>query len=111
MNLSRLFAALAAGAMLVAQAAVAPAQAALSGQASQLTLFPQKPANWAVVDQAHGAKFTIQLLDNTTRNLSGAIKSTTNVVIAPIALDQSGTGTIKYSNGVTAPISGWVLGK
>jgi hypothetical protein len=83
----------------------------MSGQASQLTLFPPKPVTWSVVDQGHATKFTIQLLDNTTRNLSGTIRSTTNLLISPFTLDQSGTGRITYSNGVIAPISSWVLAK
>lgn len=102
----------AAGVVSIAGTQTQLGTTALAGQASQLALFPPKPVNWTVADKVHGVKFTIALLSDTTRALSGAIRtSANNAIIAPIALDQSGSGTIKYSNGLTAPITSWVLTK
>lgn len=83
----------------------------LSGTAAALVLFPPKPTKWTIVDAAHTAKFSTQLLDDATRNLGGSIETIGGSELASITLDQSGTGLITYSNGVKAPISSWAISK
>jgi hypothetical protein len=83
----------------------------LSGTAAELVLFPPKPTKWTIVDAAHTTTFSIQLLDDTTRNLGGSVATTGGTELAPITLDQSGTGLITYSNGVKAAISSWAISK
>jgi hypothetical protein len=83
----------------------------LAGEAAMMVLFPPKPTDWNVTDVGHSAKFSIQLLNNTTRALSGSIATIGGGTLASIALDQSGTGTITYSDSEAAAVSSWVLSK
>ncbi|HEY4320644.1 MAG TPA: Ig-like domain-containing protein [Gemmatimonadales bacterium] len=81
-----------------------------TGGAASFTLFPPQPTGWTVADSANDAIFTISVTDNTTRNLAGTIKRiSTGGTLATIALDQSGTGTILYSDGTQANVTGWML--
>jgi hypothetical protein len=56
--------------------------------------------------------FKIAVTDNTTRRLQGSVTTlATGQQLGVIALDRSGTGTIRYSGSNTAtPVTGWVLG-
>ena len=81
-----------------------------SGGAARFTLFPPTPTGWTVTDAAHDQVFSITVADNTVRNLVATLKRiSTGATLATIALDQSGTGTITYSDGTTAPITSWML--
>jgi len=81
-----------------------------SGGAASFTLFPPMPTGWTVADAAHDQVFNITVADNTVRNLVATLKRiSTGATLATIALDQSGTGTITYSDGTTAPITSWML--
>jgi hypothetical protein len=81
-----------------------------SGSAANFSLFPPTPTGWTVADSAHDQVFAISVVDNTVRNLTGTIKQiSTGTTLAAFALDQSGTGTITYSDGSTAPVSSWIL--
>ena len=82
------------------------------GNAASFTLFPPKPTGWNVTDAAHDQVFTIALADNTVRNFVGTLKRiSTGATLASFALDQSGTGSITYSDGSTAAVSTWVAGQ
>jgi uncharacterized protein YjdB len=84
--------------------------AVAGGSAANFSLFPPMPTGWSISDQAHDMIFTIALLDNDTRTLAATIKRiSTGTTLATLALDQSGTGTINYSNGVVAAVTGWML--
>lgn len=81
-----------------------------AGGAASFTLFPPTPTGWTVTDAAHDQVFTINVADNNVRNLIGTLKRiSTGATLATIALDQSGTGTITYSDNTTAPITSWML--
>lgn len=81
-----------------------------NGAAAALTLFPPKPTHWQVVDTAHGAKFSLKLDSNATRDLTATITDTASAAtLATIQLDQSGTGTIAYAGETTVPVTGWLL--
>jgi trimeric autotransporter adhesin len=81
-----------------------------AGGAASFTLFPPTPTGWNVTDAAHDQLFAISVADNSVRNLVGSLKRiSTGATLATIALDQSGTGTITYSDNTTAPITSWML--
>ena len=53
----------------------------------------------------------IVVLSNTTRNLSITItKPPSTTALATGGIDQSGTGTIVYSDGSSEVITNWTLG-
>ena len=81
-----------------------------AGGAASFSLFPPMPTGWNVTDAAHDQVFAITVVDNSVRNLAGSLKRiSTGATLATIALDQSGSGTITYSDNTTAPITGWML--
>ena len=81
-----------------------------SGSAATFSLFPPTPTGWTVTDSVHGMKFTIQVVNNTVRNLTGSITQISNgATLATFALDQSGTGTVTWSDGSTAAVTGWLF--
>lgn len=82
------------------------------GNAASFTLFPPTPTGWNVTDAAHDQIFTISLADNTVRNFVGTLKRiSTGATLASLALDQSGTGSITYSDGTAASVTAWVVGQ
>ena len=63
-----------------------------------------------MIDTGHDQAFTINVASNTVRNLIGTItRISTGAVLASLALDQSGTGTITYSDGTVAAVTSWTL--
>ena len=83
--------------------------ATFTGHAGDLVIFPPTPTGWAATDTAHDQKFQITLGDNTKRILSGSIASiSTGKTLATFSLDQSGTGTITYSDGSKAAVPNWL---
>jgi hypothetical protein len=82
-----------------------------SGGAAAFALFPPTPTAWTLTDAAHDQQFQISVVDNTTRNLTLTIvQKSSGSVLATGALDQSGSGTIWYSDGSIATITNWTLG-
>jgi hypothetical protein len=81
-----------------------------SGSAAGFSLFPPTPTSWTLTDAAHDQQFVASVIDNTTRNTRITITqiSTANT-LASGTLDPSGTGTITYSDGSMAAITGWTL--
>jgi len=68
------------------------------------------PTSWTLSDAAHDEKIVVQVTDNTTRDSSITITSiSTGSVIATGQVDQSGTGSITYSDNSKAAITGWTL--
>ncbi len=81
-----------------------------TGGAASFALFPPTPTGWTVTDLANDMVFTINLVDNATRTLTATLKRVSSgVTVASLALDQSGTGTITYSNGLVAAVTSWML--
>jgi hypothetical protein len=83
---------------------------AASGGEATFSLFPPMPTGWSITDAGHDQKLTINLVSNAVRNLTGTITQiSTGAVLATIAVDQSGTGTIAYSDGTVAAVTDWTL--
>lgn len=91
---------------------VTPAIGAIttSGQAGGFVLFPPTPTGWTVADPAADVSFTINVTDNSTRSLAATVTQlSTKKMLATLALDQSGTGTITYAGEKAAPVASWML--
>jgi hypothetical protein len=83
--------------------------ATLDGYAGGFSMFPPTPTGWTVIDQAHDQKFNITVGDNATRNLSGTItRISTGATLATIALDRSGTGAVRFSDGGVVAVTNWL---
>jgi hypothetical protein len=81
-----------------------------SGGAASFVLFPPTPTAWTLTDSAHDEQLQITVVDNTIRNLIVTIKQvSTGNTLASGALDQSGSGTITWSDGTVAVITNWTL--
>jgi hypothetical protein len=80
------------------------------GGAASFALFPPTPTSWDLTDATDNEQFQISVTNDTTRNLSMTITQTSSGgSLASAALDQSGTGSITYSDGSTAAITSWTL--
>jgi hypothetical protein len=81
-----------------------------AGGAATFSLFPPAPTGWTVTDAGHDMNFAIQVMSNTARNLTGSITQiSTSATLATFTLDQSGTGTITWSDGTTAAVTSWLF--
>jgi len=81
-----------------------------SGGAAAYALFPPTPTGWTLIDSANDEKLQVSVIDNTVRNLSLTItKVSTGDTLVVGTIDQSGTGTIIYSDGRSAAITSWTL--
>ena len=81
-----------------------------SGGAAEFVLFPPTPTQWTLTDAAHDQQFQISVVNNTTRNLTFTIaEARGGRTLATGAVDQSGTGSITYSDGSVATITNWTL--
>jgi hypothetical protein len=81
-----------------------------SGQAGGFVLFPPTPTGWTVTDTAGDVSFAINVVDNTSRALTATVTQlSTKKVLATLALDQSGTGTISYVGEKPAVVASWML--
>jgi hypothetical protein len=81
-----------------------------TGGAAAFALFPPTPTSWTLTDTAHDQKIQISVIDNTTRNSSVTIKQVSSgATLATGTVDQSGTGSITYSDASTAAITNWTV--
>ncbi len=81
-----------------------------SGGAAAFALFPPAPTAWTLADPAHDQQLQISLIDDITRDLSIAITQiSTAKTLVTGTLNQSGTGSITYSDGTTSAITNWAL--
>jgi hypothetical protein len=82
----------------------------VSGSTASLVLFPPTPTSWRLTDAAHDQQLEITVVSETTRNLMLTITQiSTHELLSLAALDQSGSGTITYSDSTSAAISNWTL--
>ncbi len=82
-----------------------------TGSTAAYALFPPPPTGWSITDKLHNIQFAIAVQDADTRNSIGKVtRISTGAVLATIAVDQSGTGTIDYADGTEVAVTGWVLG-
>jgi len=97
-------------ASLAIQGGTRDASTTASGSAAAFALFPPTPTFWMLTDSAHDQQLQISVASNTARNLTLTItQTTTGATLATGALDQSGSGTITYSDGSVAVIPNWTL--
>lgn len=95
---------------LVIQGGTVFSTTSASGGAAGFNLFPPTPTGWTLTDSAHDQKFQISVVSNTLRNLTLSITQiSTGTVLATGALDQSGSGTLTYSDGSTTVVTNWTL--
>jgi hypothetical protein len=81
-----------------------------SGGAGAFELFPPTPTSWTLTDSAHDEEFQITLASDTTRVLNiTIIQVSTKATLATGRIDQSGFGSITYSDGTAATITNWTL--
>ena len=81
-----------------------------NGGAAAFVLFPPTPTAWTITDAAHDQQFQISVIDNTARDLTMTIKQiSSGITLATGVVDQSGSGTITYSDGNIAAITNWTL--
>jgi hypothetical protein len=82
------------------------------GEAGSFVLFPPRPTDWAVTDAQHKQKFSIAVVDDATRGSAGKVVETdTGATLAILSVDQSGSGNVKYLDGLSVPVSSWLLGE
>jgi hypothetical protein len=95
---------------LAIQGGTAYATTTASGGAAEFSLFPPTPTAWTLTDSAHDQEFSISVVSNTARNLTFKItEPAKGGTLAIGAIDQSGSGTITYSDGSTAIVTNWTL--
>jgi len=83
--------------------------ATFTGYLGDLSIFPPTPNGWTATDAAHDQQFHVTLSDNTNRMLSGAITAISNgKTLATFTLDQSGTGTLTYSDATSVAVTDWL---
>jgi hypothetical protein len=83
----------------------------ITGGAAGLDLFPPTPTGWTVTDSEHDEQLQIAVVQGeTSRSLTLTItRVSTGETLATGVLDQSGSGTIAYSDGTTPAITNWTL--
>jgi len=84
--------------------------AVTAGSAAAFSLFPPTPTSWTITDTKNDAKFSIAVVSDKTRDSKGTVSTiSTGAVLATFAVDQSGTGSITYSDTSKEPITSWLL--
>jgi hypothetical protein len=82
---------------------------ALSGSEGKFALFPAAPTSLSVTDTKGEAKFAYTVLNKTTRAADSTVEGiTSRKRLATSATDATGTGTVKYSDGTSAAIRGFL---
>ena len=79
-----------------------------SGHAALFALFSPAPTGWTVTDATDGSAFALNLVSTT--QLTGTVSSAAGATLARLSLDASGSGTISYTGGASAPVTNWTLG-
>jgi len=81
-----------------------------TGGASAFVLFPPAPTAWTITDSAHDQQCQIAVTSSATRTSTLTITQiSTGNALATATLDQSGSGTIIYSDGSNAAITNWTV--
>jgi hypothetical protein len=82
----------------------------VDGSTADFIPYPPKPTVWNVIAAARGGRFDLALADATKHTYTGTVKQLPGgAKLAQISLDQSGSGSITYSDGSSAKISHWTL--
>jgi len=95
---------------LVISGGTAFASPTVDGNVGSFDLFPPTPTSWTLTDTMHDQKVVVSVIDNTPRASSITITQiSTGNSLASGTVDQSGTGTITYSDGSIEAITNWTL--
>ncbi|MEJ8571440.1 hypothetical protein [Microbaculum marinum] len=81
----------------------------LSGQINDLVVYPSQPSGWTIVDGPRRSEFALDYRKKGKKVFHGAVYSKNGTPLAPFTLDASGSGKIRYSDGVKATVSSWTL--
>jgi len=83
----------------------------LSGSESKFTLFPPSPTLLSVTDATGEAKFSYKVLTSASRGASATVVGTVkDNRLATLTTDETGTGKVKYSDGSSAAVRGFLAG-
>jgi hypothetical protein len=78
------------------------------GGTGTFSLFPALPAGWTIIDTAHDMKFGIDFTN--AENSTGTVRQiSTGTVLATVVVNGSGTGTVTWSDGAVATVTGWAI--
>ncbi len=82
-----------------------------SGSAAAFELFPPTPTSGTLTDPVSGMQIEVTVASNTQRNLTLSItQPSSGAALAAGAIDQSGTGSMTYSDGSVEQVTSWTLG-
>jgi hypothetical protein len=96
---------------LVISGGTAYAAPVVNGSVGSFDLFPPTPTSWTLTDATHDQKIVISVVDDTTRDTSILITQiSTGNSLASGTVDQSGTGSITYSDTSMDAVTNWTLG-
>jgi hypothetical protein len=93
----------------VIQGGTAYASTTASGSATGYSLFPSLPTSWTFADAAHDEQLQISLIDANRDSQLTITQVSTGKTLATGKMDQSGSGSITYSDGSAATITNWTL--
>jgi len=96
---------------LVISGGTAYAAPVVNGSVGSFSLFPPTPTSWTLTDIPHDQQIVISVIDDTTRDTSILITQiSTGNSLASGTVDQSGTGSITYSDSSIDAVTNWTLG-
>ncbi|HEV7490240.1 MAG TPA: hypothetical protein VGO25_05505 [Rhodanobacteraceae bacterium] len=82
----------------------------VSGHVATFSLLPPPPTLWASDDTVHDLHFAISVTDPDTRSLDILItRISDGGALGAGHLDQSGTGSVTFSDGSSTAVVGWIL--
>jgi hypothetical protein len=80
-----------------------------TGTVADFELLPSTPTSWSVTDAKHGVVFAVDLQSDLSS--TGTVKTTaaSPATLATFAVDESGTGSITWSDSSTDNIVAWTI--
>jgi len=95
---------------LVIQGGTPYATTTVQGGAGTFELFPPTPTSWTLTDAGHDEQVKISLISDANRSLTiTVIAISTGATLATGMIDQSGSGSITWSDGTVSAIANWTL--
>ncbi|MBE7189377.1 hypothetical protein, partial [Jatrophihabitans endophyticus] len=82
---------------------------ATKGTAAQFALFTPRPTGWSITDPKAHTAFSISVTDKSLRLAGKVVDTRTKAVLATVAVDRSGTGTITYRGAKPVKVVSWLL--
>ena len=76
----------------------------------RLAVFSPPPTSWNATNVVAAEGFSLSMAKDATRNSSGTVKDiSTKKPLASFLIDQSGTGSAIYSDGLKATVTNWLI--